>query len=108
MAMVSSHGMKETMIPIDQAGRIVLPKGVREELGIKPGDALKVSIHGSSVTLTPTKEAAGFVREGQALVFSTSGEETLSQEAVRRIIEESYAERHEQSFAGLGGRRRRK
>ena len=97
--------MKETLIPIDQAGRIVLPKGVREELGIKPGDALKVSIQGSSVTLTPTKEPAGFVREGKALVFSTRGEETLSQETVRRILEESYAERHEQSLAGLARKR---
>ena len=93
------------MIPMDHAGRIVLPRDVRQELGIKPGDALKVSIHGSSVTLTPTKEPAGFVREGQALVFSTSGEGTLSQETVRRILEESYAERHEQSLAGLARKR---
>jgi len=96
------------MVPIDQAGRIVLPKEVRLELGIKPGDALKVSVHGSSVTLTPNKETLGFVRKGQALVFSTGGQQTLSQETVRRIVEASRDERHGQSFAGLGVPKRRK
>jgi len=106
--MALQYGMKESMIPIDQAGRIVLPKGVRQELGIKPGDALRVSIHGSSVILTPNRETVGLVRKGQALVFSTGGEGTLGQETVRRIVEESRDERHEQSSAGFGGPKRRK
>ena len=98
--------MKESGVPIDQAGRIVLPKDVRQELAIKPGDTFKVSIHGSSVTLTPNQDTVGFVRKGQALVFSTAGEDTLSQETVSRIVEESRDERHEQSSAGLREPRR--
>jgi len=106
--MVFDYGMKESRVPIDPAGRIVLPKDVRQELAIKPGDTFKVSIHGSSITLTPNKETVGFVRKGQALVFSTSGEETLSQEIVSRIVEESRDERNERSFAGLRGQKRGK
>ena len=98
--------MKNSMVPIDQAGRIVLPKDVRQELAIKPGDTFKVSIHGSSVTLTPNKETVGFVRKGQALVFSTTGQDTLSQETVSHIVEESRDERHGQSFARLRGPKR--
>jgi AbrB family looped-hinge helix DNA binding protein len=98
--------MKGSEVPIDRAGRIVLPKEVRRELAIKPGDTFKVSIRGSSVTLTPNKETVGLVRKGQALVFSTTGEDTLSQETVNRIVEESRAERHEESSAGLRGPRR--
>jgi len=104
--MVLNNGMKESRVPIDQAGRIVLPKGVRRELAIKPGDTFKVSIHGSSVTLTLNKETVGLLRKGQALVFSATGEDTLSQETVNRIVEESRAERHEQSSTGLRGPRR--
>ena len=88
-------------VPIDQAGRIVLPKDVRQELAIKPGDTLKLSIHGSSVTLTPNKEATGFVRNGHALVFATTGEETLREETVQGILDEARAERHKPGFAGL-------
>jgi len=98
--------MKESVVPIDQAGRIVLPKDVRQELGIKPGDALKVSIHGPSVTLTPSRGTAGFVRKGRALVFSTGAEGVLSQETVRRIVEETRDERHEQSSNGFKGPKR--
>jgi AbrB family looped-hinge helix DNA binding protein len=98
--------MKGSEVPIDRAGRIVLPKDVRRELAIKPGDTFKVSIRGSSVTLTPNKETVGLVRKGQALVFSATGEDTLSQETVNRIVEESRAERHEQSSTGLRGPRR--
>ena len=96
------------MVPIDQAGRVVLPKEVREELAIKPGDTFKVSIHGTSVTLTPNKESAGFVRKGKALVFSTTGGETVTQEEVAGVLEEARAERDEQSLSGLRGPKRPK
>ena len=95
--------MKKLLVPMDQAGRIVLPKVVRQELALEPGDALEVSIHGASVTLTPNKETVGFVRKGQALVFSTAGEDTLSPAAVSRILEENRDVRHEQSLAGFRG-----
>ena len=105
--MVYFSGMKEMTVPIDQAGRIVLPKNVRHELAIKPGDTLKVSIHGSSVTLTPNKEATGFVRKGRALVFSTTEAGSLRQEAVNDILEQSRDERHGHSFAGFRGPKRK-
>ncbi len=106
MVMVLLNGMKDMTVPIDQAGRIVLPKGVRQELAIKPGDRLKVSIRGLSVTLTPSHEATGLVRKGKALVFVTEDAETLSQEAAGRILEAGREEREEQITGGQAGRRR--
>jgi len=105
--MVFYTGMKEMIVPIDQAGRIVLPKDVREELAIRAGDTLKVSIHGASVTLTPNKEESGFVRKGKALVFSSPGEELLNHETVRRILEAERAERETGLTSGIQERKRR-
>jgi AbrB family looped-hinge helix DNA binding protein len=99
--------MNEMTVPIDQRGRIVLPKSVREELSIKPGDTLIVSIHGSSVTLTPNQEATGFVRKGHALVFSSAEGGSLSREAANDILEQSRDERHDYGFAGLRGSKRK-
>ena len=99
--------MKEMTVPIDQAGRVVLPKDVREELAIKPGDTFRVSIHGTSVTLTPNKDAGGFVREGKALVFSTGRDEILKHETVRSILDEGRKERESESASGFGERKRR-
>ncbi len=95
--------MKELTVPIDGAGRIVLPKGVREELAIKPGDTLKVAVQGSSVTLTPSRETTGLVRKGKALVFSTIGDESLTVEAVNGVLGEAPEERHQRTAAGLRG-----
>lgn len=80
--------MKELTVPIDQAGRIVLPKDVRQELAIKPGDKFKVSIQGSMVTLTPDHETSGFVRKGKALVFGTGGDEKLTNDMVNGLLEQ--------------------
>ena len=99
--------MKEMTVPIDQAGRIVLPKDVRQELALEPGDSLKLSVHGDSVTLTPRKETVGFVRKGYALVFASAGEGQLGPETVNGLLGEIRAERHEHSLAGLRGPKRR-
>jgi AbrB family looped-hinge helix DNA binding protein len=107
MVMVLPYGMKEVTVPIDQAGRVVLPKDVRRELAIKPGEMLKVSVHGASVTLTPDREARGLVRKGKALVFSAGGGEVLGEEAVGRIVDEMREVRHADSVAGLEERKRR-
>ena len=88
MVTVVDNGMKDMLVPIDQAGRIVLPKRVREDLAVKSGDLFKVGIHGTFVTLTPSKESAGFVRRGKALVFTTLGNELLSLETVNAALEE--------------------
>ena len=95
--------MKESTVPIDKAGRVVLPKDVRDELAIKPGDLLKVTIHGSSVTLTPSTEAFGLVRKGQALVFSSRGDETLTAEAVNTTLEKTRDKRAYGNATGIPG-----
>lgn len=97
--------MKDTLIPIDKAGRVVLPKDVREELAINPGDLLKISVHGDQVTLQPNRETAGFVKRGGALIFSTGGTDLLENETVEAIRNE---ERDRLSAAIEQGLRRAK
>lgn len=74
--------MQDVLVPIDKSGRLVLPKNVRDELAINPGDRLKISIHGNEVTLRPSREAAGFLKRGHALVFSSGGADLLDNETV--------------------------
>jgi len=98
--------MKDMLIPMDPAGRIVLPKNVREDLGVKSGDLFKVSVHGTSVTLTPGKQTSGFVRKGKALVFSTRGAEVLSLETVNAALEEGREELAIRNGGGIIQRKR--
>jgi AbrB family looped-hinge helix DNA binding protein len=77
--------MNDLVVPIDKAGRVVLPKSVRDELAIQPGDRLKVTMHGNELTLSPTKDRSGFFRKGRALVFSSGEPDLLSTETVETI-----------------------
>ena len=85
--------MEDILIPIDQAGRIVLPTHVRQELAIQPGDMLKRSIQGTRVTLALSEGKAGFQRKGKALVFMTASEETFGHEVLDTLLTELRGER---------------
>src|ERR1700749_335231 len=76
----------DVLVPIDKAGRLVLPKDMREELAIHPGDLLKISLHGNELTLRPNKEVSGFVRRGRALIFSSGQTDLLDNESVNSLL----------------------
>lgn len=61
--------MKLTM---DKAGRIVLPKSIRDSLGMPNGGSFDVSIYGEGVQLIPGGRAASLVERDGKLV-ATSG-----------------------------------
>ena len=42
-------------ITIDKAGRVVIPKPLREKLGIGPGDTLALDSEGERITLRPVR-----------------------------------------------------
>jgi AbrB family looped-hinge helix DNA binding protein len=80
--------MSKLLVPIDKAGRVVLPKQVREELAINPGDLLQISIQGNEVMLSPKKNNPGFLRRKKALIFSSGAGDLLKKETVDAILEE--------------------
>ncbi len=43
---------------LDRAGRVLIPKVLREELHLGPGDRLQVESHGEQITLRPVREKA--------------------------------------------------
>ena len=96
--------MNAVQVPIDPAGRIVLPKRLREELAIKPGDTFAISVQGTTITLTPNTPQAGFVRKGKALVFSARPDATLTREATDALLSELREERSNAVLKGLSRR----
>jgi AbrB family looped-hinge helix DNA binding protein len=80
--------MSEQLVPIDRAGRVILPKPIRDELALDAGDMLKVRVEGKTVTLSPCKQMSGLIRKGKALVFSAGGNKTINREAVAVVTAE--------------------
>ena len=99
--------MKDILVPIDKAGRVVLPKNVREELSIHPGDILKISIQGNEVILRLKRDSSGFVRRGHALVFSSSGGDPLNRETVEAVLAGNRDQRITGAASTMASRKRK-
>ena len=52
-----------TKIPVDKAGRVVLPKSLREKMRLEPGDELAVESEGDVITLRPVRQQALLKKE---------------------------------------------
>jgi AbrB family looped-hinge helix DNA binding protein len=60
-----------TQLTIDAAGRVVLPKPLRDELDLAPGDTLELETAGDSITLRPTRGTVPLTKEKGVWVFRT-------------------------------------
>lgn len=61
-----------TLLPmeatVDQVGRIVLPKRLRDQLGLGPGSTVDVSLYGDGLHVSPGGRTARLERRGGKLV----------------------------------------
>jgi AbrB family looped-hinge helix DNA binding protein len=60
-----------TRLTIDKAGRVVIPKQLREELHLEAGDALEMESAGEQITLRPVRGTGPLTQEQGVWVFRT-------------------------------------
>ena len=70
---------------IDQAGRIVLPKAIRDALGLLPGTKVDISPYGAGAQILPAGRTARLVEEDGVLV--AAGETPIDDEMVFALID---------------------
>ena len=58
-------------IILDKAGRVVIPKPLREEMQLAPGDALELESGGDQITLRPVRGTSPLQKEDGIWVFRT-------------------------------------
>jgi AbrB family looped-hinge helix DNA binding protein len=58
-----------TRLTIDKAGRVVIPKLLREELHLEPGDTLEMDMAGEQITLRPIRGTGPLTKEHGVWVF---------------------------------------
>ena len=70
---------------IDGLGRIVVPKPLRDALGLTPGTKVDLSRYGAGLQLVPAGRTARLVEEGGALVAESST--TVTDEVVFGLLD---------------------
>jgi AbrB family looped-hinge helix DNA binding protein len=70
---------------IDAVGRVVIPKPLRDALGLTAGSTVDVSRYGAGIQLVPTGRTARLVDEAGQLVVT--GDTTIDDDAVFGLID---------------------
>jgi AbrB family looped-hinge helix DNA binding protein len=82
---------------IDKAGRVVIPKPLREELHLEAGDALEIESAGEQITLRPVRGTGPLSNEHGIWVFYSG--QPLHASAVDEMLQQI---REERDLANLG------
>lgn len=79
-----------TRLTIDKAGRVVLPKPLRQELGLQPGDSLELESAGDQITLRPARGTGPLTKEHGVWVFRTGQAlpASITDEVLQQVREE--------------------
>jgi AbrB family looped-hinge helix DNA binding protein len=70
---------------IDQAGRVVLPKPIRDALGLLPGTRVDISPYGAGAQIVPAGRTARLIEENGVLV--AAGETPVDDDVLFALID---------------------
>ena len=71
---------------IDSGGRLLLPKRIRDSLGLVPGSKVDVSLYGSGVQITPGGRTARLERDTDGRLVSRA-EAVVTDEQMFALID---------------------
>jgi len=85
-----------TQLTIDSAGRVVLPKPLRKELDIGPGDLLELESVGERITLRPVRGGVPLAKEKGVWVFRTG--QPLAASVTNDLLEQIREQRDKRNL----------
>lgn len=83
-------------LTLDKTGRIVLPKPLRQELQLAPGDILEAEISGEQITLRPVRGNAPLRKKHGIWVYRAG--EPLSDALVQETLRQVRRDRDEENL----------
>ena len=82
------NGMNEETIQIDKAGRVVIPKSLRDQFNLLPGDKLHLSVEDNGIRLEPAESGGELSRNGSVLVFTGGFSEKITTAKINKMVAE--------------------
>jgi AbrB family looped-hinge helix DNA binding protein len=81
-------GFMNATVEIDKAGRIVVPKKVREAMHLRPGDKLDMNVIGDKMTVEHRRAGRGLYEEGGWLVYDSGGAPFTAEQVDRWVADD--------------------
>ena len=76
-----------TEITIDSAGRLIVPKAIREEAGVLPGVPLRITLHEGRIEIEPAPRKIRIIEKGGLHVAIPQEESTtLTEDTVHKTL----------------------
>ena len=72
---------------IDAAGRLVIPKTIRDMAGLTPGVELEIDYRDGKVEIEPVELPIKLVRKGSLLVATRSVKRKMTSEDVNKVMQ---------------------
>ena len=85
-------------LTIDSAGRVVIPKPLRDELALAPGDTLELESNAESITLRPARNTSPLTKKRGVWVFHTG--EPLPISVADNILDRVRGNRDDHNVGG--------
>ena len=86
-------GIMNATITLDKAGRIVLPKAVREEFQLGPGDSLELEASDEAIVLRPARGNGTMKKKHGVWVFHAGTDQPLTVDTVNKTVNKIRRER---------------
>jgi AbrB family looped-hinge helix DNA binding protein len=83
-------------ITIGPAGRLVIPKAVRDSLHLAPGDTLELESADEKIVLRPVRQEGTMRKERGMWVFYGGSGKPITQAETDAVLDELREERHRQ------------
>lgn len=90
------NAIMKTHIKMDKAGRVILPKPVRDAFCLQAGDSLEINSHGNTISLQPVRNTSPLHKERGIWVYRTGRPVTAA--AIRAVQESVRQDREEKSL----------
>jgi AbrB family looped-hinge helix DNA binding protein len=79
---------------IDSAGRLIIPKQIRKEAGLKPGMPLDVTLHDGRIEIAPAPQRVKLIKKGRLLVAEAQSDTpALNSETVEQTLKQLRGKR---------------
>jgi len=92
MGFPNSSYQMTTKLTLDNAGRVMIPKPLRQELHLGPGDTLQLESEGEQITMRPIRAKALLKKERGVWVYQGESTETSVTAVIDREREKRLRE----------------